>query len=362
MKIMILSNDLRGLYNFRGAFINELRAMDNEVIVACPEDNAQDFLNKLKVQYIKTPISRRSINPFRDFKLFLLYCFILMRSKPQLVITYTIKCNVWGGLASRIFSIPYVSNITGLGTAFQKSVFLRQTVTFLYRRALRDARRVFFENIENFKTANNFGFVTENQAILLNGAGVDLELFRPLPLPSENTLINFLMIGRVMREKGVAELIWAAERLRNKGYKFKVTIIGELEENYRNKLDELREKSILFYEGAQNNVIPFIQACHVMVLPSHHEGMSNALLEAAACARPIITTNIHGCKEAVIDGVSGFLVEKENPEDLFIKMIKFCELKRGDIASMGEHGRKHMELHFDKRKVVHETIKSIFKY
>jgi len=361
MKILILSNEIRGLYNFRGALIRALIEAKNDILVGCPEDKTNDHLQRLRVKFLNTPISRRSLNPLSDLKLFFLYCTILVKNRPHLIITYTIKCNIWGSLAAQVFSIPYVSNITGLGTAFQKPNFLRQIVVCLYRCALRNARTVFFENLENLNIAGQLGFVNERQAVLLNGAGVDLAVFKPLPLPPNDTVTKFLMVGRVMREKGIDELIWAASKLKQNGYSFRVTIIGELEENYISKLDELRRKSIIFYEGVRNDVVSFFQDCHVVVLPSHHEGMSNALLEAAACARPIITSDIHGCKETVIHGVSGFLVEKANSSELYEKMATFCSMRLSDIIKMGEFSRRHVERHFNKTDVVEATIKAMAK-
>lgn len=365
MKILIICNCSIGLERFRGMLIKELVRNGNIVKAIVPqsdelkEADAENSLKKMKCGLKRVPMERRGMNPIKDLSLFREYYMTVKKMKPDLVITYTIKPNIYGGMACRLLRVPYVVNITGLGTAFQNAGILRKMVTIMYRAALRKAKIVFFENEENRNVMVDYKIIKKNKTFVLPGAGVDVEYFAYTEYPADDSETQFLFVGRVMQEKGIDELFAAMRRLRAEGYKCSLTVLGDFEENYSEKMKNYETEGWLHYEGYQEDVRPFIEKSHCFVLPSWHEGMANTNLECAAMGRPVITSNIHGCLEAVEDGVTGFLCEKQNSDDLYQKMKEICELSQDERKAMGLAGRKRMEEFFDKRKVVEKTIKKL---
>lgn len=359
MRILILANNDVGLYQFRRELIEKLLE-ENEVYISLPYGDLVDPLKEMGCTFIDTSVDRRGINPITDLKLFFSYIKIIKQTKPDLVITYTIKPNIYGGLVCRINHISYATNITGLGTAFEKNGLLRKVVTIMYKVACNKAKVVFFENEENRKLFVTESIVSEKQTYRLNGAGVNLDKYKVIEYPKGDT-IKFLFMGRVMAEKGINELFHAMKKLIDDGVKCELDVLGNYEEDYKNIIEEYEAEGWLHYHGYQKDVRPFVEKCHCFVLPSWHEGMANTNLECAACGRPVITSNIHGCLEAVIDGKTGYLVEKKNVDDLYKKMKKFTILSYDKRKDMGDTGRKHMEAIFDKKIVVQETLNKIFK-
>ena len=311
--------------------------------------------------YVETPFERRSINPVKDFHLLRKYISLMKKQKPDLVITYTIKPNVYGGFVCRMLKIPYAVNITGLGTAFQKRGMLRELVTLMYKVGLKKARTVFFENIENKQLFVKEGIVCEKQSCLLNGAGVNLEHFGLAEYPREDGVIRFLFIGRVMKEKGIDELFTAMKRFRAEGIDCTLDVLGSCEEDYADKIKEFEAAGWLKYYGYQKDVRPYIVKAHCFVLPSWHEGMANTNLECAAMGRPVITSKIHGCKEAVEENISGYLCKKKDADDLHRVMKQFIQLPYGKKLAMGLAGRKHVKNVFDKGQVVKTTVRRLYK-
>lgn len=356
--ILLMSNSSDGLYGFRKELLGTLMK-EHWVVTAVHNCGWIDELKTLGCEVIETPIDRRGMNPVKDLKLLLNYIRLLRDHKPDLVITYTIKPNVYGGMACRLLGIPYAANITGLGTTFQKPGSLRSLVTWLYKTALKKAYVVFFENRGNLNILRDMGIVTEKQCYLLNGAGVNLEHFQIVPYPAEAEPVRFLFIGRIMAEKGIDELLTAMKRLIGEGYACTLDVLGYAEEDYTRKIQECVDAGWLRFHGYQTDVRPYIEQAHCFVLPSWHEGMANTNLECAAMGRPVITSNIHGCKEAVVEGVSGLLCEPKNENRLYDSMKRFCEMTNEERRAMGMAGRTHMERVFDKKKVVAETMKGL---
>lgn len=358
MKILILANFDVGLYQFRRELIAAL-LKEHEVVLSLPDGDLVRPLEELGCRFVDTPVDRRGINPVTDGKLFVRYLKLMRQEKPDLVITYTIKPNIYGGMACRLLGIPYAVNITGLGTAFQKQGALRKLVTALYKLALKKAKVVFFENRGNMQTLLDEKIVTADCCKCLNGAGVNLDHYRYAEYPHGDDPIRFLFIGRVMAEKGVDELFEAMGRLRHEGFGCTLDVLGHFEEHYEAKIRDSEAEGWLNYHGQQKDVRPFIEKAHCFVLPSWHEGMANTNLECAAMGRPLITSNIHGCKEAVVENVSGLLCQPQNPENLYDTMVRFLQLTHEDRVAMGRAGRKHMEEVFDKNKVVEQTLKGL---
>ena len=359
MKVLILTNLDVGLYRFRIELVKEL-LKEHEVIISLPDGDFVDEFEKIGCTVFKTDMDRRGINPIHDIKLLVAYRKILKSVKPDMVITYTIKPNIYGGILCRYKRIPYAVNITGLGTAFQNSGLLKSFVTFLYRIGLKKAKVVFFENEENRQTLINNQITTEEQSCLLPGAGVNIETYPLTPYPTDNEITQFLFMGRVMKEKGIDELFSAMHRLHEENVPCKLVVLGSYEEDYANKVNECSQEGWLDYKGFQEDVKPFIERSHCFVLPSWHEGMANTNLECASMGRPVITSNIHGCLEAVEDGVSGFLCNKQDADDLYRVMKEFVGLSYKQRKEMGLAGRKRMEKLFDKRVVVKRTTDYLF--
>ena len=360
-KVLILANSSSGLYDFRNELISQLMK-DYQLVVSVPVESAEknkiSDLQALGCQSVPTPIDRRGINPITDFKLLLKYQSLIRSEKPDLVITYTIKPNIYGGLICRMNKIPYGINVTGLGTTFQKEGILKKLVITMYRMALKKARVVFFENTANRQFFVDEKIVLAEKTVVLNGAGVNLERydFRSYP---QTKPVRFLFVGRVMKEKGVDELFSAMERLRQEGAECMLDVLGGYEEDYADVIHCYEKQGWLRYHGYQIDVRPFIEHSHCFVLPSYHEGMANTNLECAAMGRPLITSNIPGCKEAVIPGKSGLLCEAKDAQSLYDAMRRFLKLTQDERAQMGKAGRAHMEAVFDKRLVVAETVKNL---
>lgn len=359
MKIAIIANSSKGLWSFRQDLIQAL-LQNSTVITITPNNGMWDELVHIGCDMINVPVDRRGMNPIKDIDILLKYKEILKREKPDLVITYTVKPNVYGGLACRLAHIPYAVNITGLGTAFENGGLLKKIVIVMYKVACKKAKVVFFENEENRQIFIREKIVKEPQTHRLNGAGVNLDKYQVTEYP-EGEKIKFLFMGRVMAEKGINELFEAMKKLVADGVNCELDVLGGYEEDYKSKIQEYENEGWLHYHGYQKDVRPFIEKCNCFVLPSWHEGMANTNLESAASGRPVITSNIPGCMEAVVDGVSGFFAERKNAEDLYRVMKKFTELPYEERKAMGLAGRKHMEEVFDKKKVVEETIIALIK-
>lgn len=358
-RILILANNSGGLYRFRKELIQRLQTVGYEVIASTPfDDNIQDLRN-LNIDLIETNINRRGMNPIKDFQLILKYYQLLKRVKPCLIITYTIKPNLYGSMVAIFLHIPYAINITGLGTAFQTENFIKKMVTVWYRFVCKRAKVVFFENIGNKEVFIDNHIVKEEKCCVLNGAGVNLDDFKFKDYPQDDKKIHFLFIGRIMKEKGVDELFYAIKKIHQQNENIVLDILGNYEDDYQEVIDELVNQKIINYYGYQDDVRPFIEQSHCFVLPSYHEGMANTLLESAAMGRPLITSNIHGCKEAIHN--NGYLCEVKNKEDLYLKIKQFIELDYEDKKKMGTESRKHMEHMFDKQNVVDETLRGLEK-
>lgn len=356
-KILILANNDIGLHKFRKELIEEL-LKDNEVFISLPNGEFVKNLVSLGCQFIDTNISRRGTNPITDFKLMVQYKKILNRVKPDVVLTYTIKPNVYGGMMCRLTNTPYIANITGLGTAVENGGLLQSITVFLYKVALKKAACVFFQNKENAKFINSKGIIKGKQKII-PGSGVNLNHYEILEYPKDE-IINFLFISRVMKQKGIDQYLDAAKHIRKKYPNTQFHILGFCEESYEEKLKAVNEEGIIQYHGMQRDVREFHKISHCTIHPTYYpEGMSNVLLESAASGRPIITTNRSGCREIVDDGINGYVVEQQNSQDIIEKIENFLELSYDQKKEMGLVGRAKVEREFDRQIVVDAYVEEI---
>lgn len=360
MKFLVITNHSYMLWQFRRELIAELQKK-GEVVISMPFVGHHDDFEAMGCKCIETEVDRRGINPKTDLKLFQTYRKILKNEKPDMVITYSIKPNTYAGFACRMMGIPYCVNVQGLGTAFQKEP-IASIVTLMYKVALKKTKTVFFENKVNAAEFVQRGIVPASQQTLLNGAGVNLDVYEKQPYPSEENGIHFLFLGRIMKEKGVDELFAAARNLKKKyGEKIVFDLVGFFEDEYKEVVEKLEEDGIVVFHGFQSEPRPYYSMSHCVVLPSYHEGMSNVLLEAAATGRALITSDIPGCREALDEGVNGYLCEKMDAESLEECMERFILLSSSQREKMGQDGRKKMECEFDKKKVVEKTVCEIIK-
>jgi len=358
-KIMILANNSGGLYNFRRQLMQALLDEGIRIDAYTPFSSRVDEMKEMGIHLMETPMDRRGMNPIHDLKLFRLYRHEMKKQQPDYVITYTIKPDIYGGLAARLRHIPYALNITGAGTAFQKDGLLKNMVRILFRTAAKKAKVVFFENKSDRQLFVDEKIVNEKQTVVLHGAGVDLEYFSRMDYPKTEEPFIFLFVGRVMKEKGADELFAAMRKLKVEKCKCKLVIVGFMEEDYREIIEQGEKEGWLEFAGFDPEVRPYIQKAHCAVLPSYHEGMSNTNLECAACGRPLITSDIPGCREAMIDGETGLLCQPKDAESLYNTMKTMITLSAEERERMGKAGRKHMEKEFDKKAVVEETIQHI---
>ena len=358
-RILVLANNDVGLYRFRKDLLLTLLNVGHEVYISLPNGDFVPELVRYGCRFLDTPVDRRGMNPARDGRLFRQYRAMLKKVRPDLVLTYTIKPNIYGGLACRMAHIPYAVNITGLGSAIENGGWLRRFVLALYKPALKGARVVFFENAGNRDSLVSAGVVPKGHDVVLNGAGVNLEDYPYQPYPQEGP-VRFLFVGRVMHEKGVDELFAAAKRMKQEfGNRVEFHIVGSFEEACKPVMDELEQSGVVRYHGYQPDMRPFYAMAGCVVLPSYHEGMSNVLLEAAASGRPLITSDIPGCREAVEDGVSGYLCPAKDADALYAAMRRFIELPLAERAELGCHGRERMQTLFNKKKIVKQTIENL---
>ena len=356
MKILIITNHSFMLWQFRRELIAELMKQ-HEVIISVPFGDHIDDFEALGCHMIDTDVDRRGINPVKDISLYRRYRELLKQERPDMVITYSIKPNVYAGYACRQMGIPYCINVQGLGTAFQKPI-LSDLVTVMYKTALKKAKVVFFENEGNAEEFRKRKITPAGQQHVLRGAGVNPERFSCHEYP-RNEKVHFLYLGRIMREKGVDELFWAARKLREEGADFVLDLVGFFEDEYKEQVDALAAEGIAVFHGFQKNPVPFYAAADCVVLPSYHEGMSNVLLEAAAVGRPVITSDIPGCREAVIDGGSGLLCPVQNREAVYDAMKKILMMTTEERRRMGLAGCQLMQEQFEKSKVVEQTVNAV---
>ena len=356
-KILVVTNHSYMLWQFRRELIQRLME-DAEVVISTPfVGHEQDFA-AMGCRMLETDVDRRGINPVTDFRLYNTYVKILKTERPDMVVTYSIKPNIYAGFVCRLHKIPYCVNVQGLGTAFQKK-WLAKIVTVMYRMALKKAKTVFFENAENAKLFREKKITPAWQQTVLPGAGVNLESYSYQEYPN-NDKVRFLYLGRIMKEKGMDELFWAVQELRKEcAGQFVLDLVGFFEDEYKEQVEKMTQDGIAVFHGFQENPRPYYGKADCVVLPSYHEGMSNVLLEAAATGRPLITSDIPGCREAVKQGISGLLCPVKDRNALLHTMEDFLKLSKEEREVMGRAGRKYMEEQYDKEKVVKKTCRTI---
>lgn len=361
MKILLLANKDYVLYKFRKELLEVLIDKLNEVTIVLPSSDSLEELKKMGCKCYTVEMERRGITPFKDLKLIIQYLKIINNIKPNVVLTYTIKPNVYGGIACSLCKIPYIANVTGLGTSIENNGLLQKIAIFLYKIGLKKARCVFFQNKANSDFFLKRVLKKNCNSKIIPGSGVNLQDNGYEKYPSEADGLRFIFIGRIMKDKGIEELFEAAKKIKQKHFNCKFSIIGEGEEDYSNQIKELCSRGVIEYFGYQKDVHPFIKNSHCLILPSYHEGTANVLLESAACGRPVIATRVAGCQETFIDGVTGLGCEVKNAEDLLSKIEKFISMSEKEHEAMGKAGRDKMEKEYDRQFVTQAYLNEIDK-
>ena len=356
----MLANDETTIYNFRREIVESFVNSGHTVSVAYPLGKHTKEIESLGCNIIDCAVNRHGTNIREDVKLFFNYLKILKAQKPDVVLTYTVKPNIYGSLACQFKRIPYLNNITGLGTVLQKESVIAKLILFLQKIAYRKSACVFFQNQDNYEQLKKKKVIGEKcNAQILPGSGVNLKLHKFEEYPQEEKYVRFIFVSRLRADKGIEELFEAAQEVKDIYPKTECHIVGWYEEQkYEKRIDELEAKGIIVYHGTktQEEVHQLIKESHCLVHPSHHEGMSNVLLEAAATGRPVIASNIPGCKETFDEGISGYAFEVKNAEMLKKQMIKFIELPYDEKKKMGINGRKKMEQQFDRQIVAKKYL------
>ena len=369
--VLFLVNHDVVIYNFRLELVERLIADGHEVHISSPYGERIDDLVKLGAIYHEIKIARHGTNPVTDGVLILNYIKLLKQVKPNIVFSYTIKPNIYGGIACRLMNVPQVANVTGLGTAVENPGLTQKITLALYKLAFKKIQRIFFQNTENRQFFIDHNLFTDKHG-LLPGSGVNLERFAPLPYPDETDGVHFVFISRIMREKGIEQYLDAAKHFSSLCHpreggdlpvrvsKVVFHICGFCEKEYQGKLEEYAKNGIVIYHGMVRNVREILAKTHCTIHPSFYpEGISNVLLESCACARPIITTDRSGCREVVDDGVNGFVVKQRDSEDLIQKIEKFLALSHEQKMQMGLAGRVKVEHEFDRQVVVDAYLKEM---
>jgi Glycosyltransferase len=363
-RIVLSSNTAFSLYNFRLYLMRALKERGYEVIAVSPEDGKYSELLRKEFSFFAVKsLDRKGTNPIKDLKLFFEYFLLFRKLKPDLVINFTIKPNIYGSISASLLGIPSISVITGLGYVFIRESWLTKLVKLLYWLAFRFNRAVVFQNSEDMKTLEN---LCEGECLLIESSGVDLKHFDPtLCKEAKRNEFTFLFVGRLLTDKGIYELIKAFEKLKKEKPKVKLIIVGSPDEGNPNsvskgELEKWVKEGLIEWHGFQEDVRPFYCMANCVVLPSYYrEGVPRVLLEAMAMEKPIITTDAPGCKNVCIDRVNGFLMKPRDVESLYLAMKRMVELGDEKLREFGKAGRRLAEEKYSVEKIVGEYINLI---
>lgn len=355
--ILIASNVTGGLYLFRRELLETL-TKDNRVIVLGLRTGHVDDLLNLGCEVIETPLERHGTNPLTELKLYLKYKGIIAVKKPDVVLTYTVKPNVYVGMACASLGVPYIANVTGVGPAIDNGGLLKFITLSLYRYGLRKAKKVFFQNRSDMELMER-EHVVNGPHELIPGSGVNLERYGVLDYPTGDE-IHFVFIARIVKEKGIEQYLDMARVIRARHPETRFHICGNCTKDYEERIKTEEENGTVIYHGRIPDVTVVHKVSSCTILPSFYpEGMNNVLLESCSLGRPIITTDRPGCREIVEDGVNGFMVKQRDTQDLIEKVEKFLKLTWEERRQMGLRGRAKVEKEFSRKIVVQKYLNEI---
>lgn len=365
-KIVISANSAWFLANFRSGLISVLVTRGLEVIaVANADPVAERRLLDLGCRFHPIAIDSKGISPFRDLRTLRRYLALFRAERPCCYLSSTIKPNIFGGIAARLARVPFIADVTGLGTAFITESWLTRAVERLYRTAFRRAATVFFHNGDDRDIFVGRGIVRDDQAELIAGAGVDVERFAPQPRPADaSSGVAFLLIGRMLRDKGVHEYVAAARQLREGRPDIRLRMLGFVDVDNRTAIprttiEQWSSEGVVQFLGSPEDVRPHIAACDCVVLPSYREGTAVSLLEAAAMGKPIVASDVPGCREVVDEGVNGFLCAPRDVDSLAGAIGRMADLAPEAREAMGAAGREKILREYDENLVINSYLRAI---
>lgn len=363
--IVIAANSAWNIANFRSGLITALHDAGWRVIALAPEDGSAAAIAALGAEFAPIRIDSSGTSVLRDARLLRDYVRILRVLRPRVFLGFTVKPNIYGSLAATVLGIRSINNISGLGTAFMAPGLLNRLVTGLYRLALRRSHRVFFQNPHDLALFVGRGLVRAEQAELIPGSGVDLQHFRPSrrARPAGRPF-RFLFVGRLLRDKGLVDYADAARRLRSRWPNVEFAILGFAGSDNRSavpiaEIERWRNEGIVSYLGETDDVRPVLADADCIVLPSYREGLPRSLLEAAAMAKPMIATDVPGCRDVVVDGDNGLLCKVRSPASLAAAMDAMLTLNPAERAAMGQRARDRVEKNFDQAIVVRAYLEAL---
>ncbi len=363
-KVVIASNSAWSIVNFRSDLIRALLDSGREVVAVAPSDDYASRLLDLGCRYLPLPVDSKGTHPGRDLLLLWRLWQLLRRERPDLYLGYTVKPNVYGSLAAHALGIPVINTITGLGAPFMRKNWLTLLVRGLYRLSLVRSKMVFFLNEDDRRVFIENGLVRWEKTDRLNGEGVDLDRFKFVPLPDPGNQFRFLLMARMLWDKGVGEYVEASRIIKGCFPNAEFCLLGFLDVQNpsaitRCQMDEWIAEGVVRFLGISDDVRAEIATADCIVLPSYREGIPRTLLEASAMGRPIITTDAVGCREVVDDGVNGFLCQVRDAHDLAKKMERMLALSQEERSEMGRRGREKVEREFDERLVIERYLEVI---
>ena len=367
--VAIVINTSWNIFNFRLGLLRALKEEGYNVVAIAPTDDYSKKLEDLGIKHYDIKINNKGTNPIEDAKLVLAFHKLYKEIDPDVILQYTIKPNIYGSMAAGMLSIPVISNISGLGTVFLNDSTSSKIARLLYKMALKVPKTVFYQNTYDRQLFIDKRLVSAEKTALLPGSGINTEVFKPNEIIEFNhDRLKFLFIARLVRDKGLVEYIEAAkmilkDRLASE-IKVEFYILGAFYPGNPTAITELEMKAwedagIITYLGVSDNVMAVIEKYDCIVLPSYREGLSRVLLEAASMAKPIITTNVPGCKEVVDDGVNGYLCDVQDVDSLAKQIEKMSTLSTLERVEMGKQGRKKVITEFDEASVIEKYKKAI---
>lgn len=358
MRIAIVLNTSWNIYNFRMNFVRSLLADGHEVHTIAPHDEYSHFLSEAGCVHHDLKMDSRGANLIKDsllvFELLAKYKAI----RPDIILHYTIKPNVYGSLAAAILGIPTINNVCGLGTIFLKKNWVSAIAISLYKLAFRFPKKIFFQNPDDLALFVDKKLVKREITDLLPGSGIDLKHFTTADF-SRNKKFTFLLVSRLITDKGIMEYIDAIKQLRSAGVDARFQLLGSKDPDHKRgipleTIDEWISSNVVEYLGTTGDVRPHITKADCVVLPSYREGTPRTLLEAASIGKPIITTDVPGCHHVVTDGYNGLLCKLKDASDLAQKMEVMLGFDDDSLKAMGRNGRKKVELEFDESIVINK--------
>lgn len=363
MKVAIVLNTSWNIYNFRMNFVRTLLAKGYEVHTIAPVDEFTHYLTDAGCHHHPLKMDSRGINPIKDTALIIELWSIYRKLRPDIILHYTIKPNVYGSLAASVLKIPVINNVCGLGTVFLKKNLLSAIAILLYRWTFRIPRKVFFQNADDRDLFISKKLVRADAADLVPGSGIDLKRFIPSPY-HRNPKFTFLLISRLITDKGILEYVEAVKKLKATGLNAQFQILGAKDPEHQRGIplrviDQWINTNTVEYLGTTKDVRPFIQSADCIVLPSYREGTPHTLLEAASCAKPIIATDVPGCHQVVSNNHNGFLCKVKDANDLAAQMQRMAEMDDDSLRNFGANGRRKMELEFDESIVINKYLETL---